>query len=439
MFTVSCTTCDELQCLNSNPCQSFLTRDNLTQSRCACSGKWAGPRCQHQIRLDPQSVTSSHVTLKVDLMTSDGADVTESMAMSLTSGRKEVELNYTLVFWRRNDTVRFLAADAAFLRSGDISCVLLHKQQSKSPVLQGLLPATRYTICVENGFVDSCLLSSFADSAFSSSSSSHGSEVSSQWPSNCVTVFTSSGGLPPPLLTKSSAVTAVAVVSVLVMVVLVVVLVVFLVRRQSLGARLWMDAVLQGVCESGCQGGCQGGCRRLSCTGEESEGGGGLQDRTRTSLSSSTTSRSIFGVDEDVARVRPKRKKPWLQRLGLAPCRDRHKSSTYTSANMLLSPQPSPSLSAGAGDSFSHLEGSDDDESVFDNSMEDGPAVASLPVINVGRNKPRHRLSRKRRGYVAYSTRKDKNIRLTTVLESPMDDEDDLCGATFWGSGHSSI
>ena len=63
------------------------------------------------------------------------------------------------------------------------------------------------------------------------------------------------------------------------------------------------------------------------------------------------------------------------------------------------------------------------DETVFENSPEQPATATVLPAIHRGRSKPRHRLSRKRRGYVAYSTKKDKNIRLTTVLETAADEE----------------
>jgi hypothetical protein len=52
-----------------------------------------------------------------------------------------------------------------------------------------------------------------------------------------------------------------------------------------------------------------------------------------------------------------------------------------------------------------------------------GPVQASKTFNGIHgiRNKG-HKISRKRRGYVAYATKKDKNIKLTTVMEGPCDD-----------------
>ncbi|KAK7095424.1 uncharacterized protein [Littorina saxatilis] len=417
--TVSAKTCDELHCLNSNPCQSSIAHDNTTHARCICSGKWAGPRCEHLIRLEPETVTSSQAKLKVDLMTPQSYDVPAtsgvSSALSLVSVKVEASmtLNYTLVFWRRNDTITSLTSDSSFLTSGDISCVLLHKH-SLRPILEGLLPRTRYTICVENGFVDSCVLSSFTDSSAvpfppSSHVTSFQSGLTSSWPSNCVTIFTPNRSLSTIDTTKSSTVTAVAVASVFVLAVLIIVFVTFLLRRQSVSVRLCVDAVF-----------CGWYCCACKCCKSESSCNNSV-DTAHLNHSFSQTNRTVFS-EEGLPREKRTRKRQILQRLRCN--KKKQKSSSYTTANMLLPPPPVSSLSFPIHET-SPLDSDLNDDSVFENSPEHLPeARASLPAIHRGRNKPRHRLSRKRRGYVAYSTRKDKNIRLTTVLETPLDDLD---------------
>ena len=414
--------------MNSNPCQPVVTHDNATHARCICGGKWAGPRCEHLIRLKPESVTSSQAKLKVELMTPQKADVMMtsrgSSALSLVSSEeeKEVTLTYTLVYWRRNDTITSLTADASLLTSGEISCVLLHQKKSRQPTLEGLLPRTRYTICVENGDVDSCVLSSFTDFSSSPSlpaqprfASSRRSGLMSSWPSNCVTIFTPSEPLPPSVITKSSTVTAVAVVSVLILAVLIIVFVLFLVRRQSVTVRVFIDGVLFRRCCCSCRW-CQS---ESSCNNS--------LDRTRLSQSSSFSQASRTAVWDPDGCPREKRslKRAVLERL--RPSKKRQKSSSYATANALLPPPPPPS-GAFSGTESSPLDvGLDvdglNDDAVFENSPERPATAPVLPAIHRGRSKPRHRLSRKRRGYVAYSTKKDKNIRLTTVLETAVDDE----------------
>ena len=131
----------------------------------------------------------------------------------------------------------------------------------------------------------------------------------------------------------------------------------------------------------------------------------------------------------------------------------KEKSSSYASASMLLPSSTSSSPIHFSTDEISPLN-IDKQDNRFNNSDLDlnsdlnlqnldpeqerlmgvnqnqntslsssSSSEVKLPGIYKGKGKGVHKLSRKKRGYVAYSSKKDKNIRLTTVLETPIDDD----------------
>lgn len=481
MFTALCTgaaaaTCEELQCLHGNPCQAVVNANNTTHASCICGGKWAGPRCGHLIRLEPQQVTASYATFKVDLMTSQEEPVPSSSlsAMPLVSawhkGSGTVKLNFTLVYWRRNDTVTSQATPGASVMSGEVTCVLHHQKDSGETTLRGVEPRTLYTVCVENGFVDSCLLSSFSDS-FSQSVASLPSlaqfiasrtDMTSSWPSNCVTIRTPAQSSELDSLTRSTTVTAVAVVAVFVLGAFIVVFIVFLLRRQSVPFRLCVDAAWQR---------CRVCCKCLRC-GEGPEaynsedsvslGGGSAVHHYSFPAEASFLSPGTavdFMNNDLLSGSKPRKRRTLAELLKRRKKAKKQRSSTYATASLRQPPsgslQPGPFSSDESSplgceidhvtevDHFTeidHLTGLEVGDGGGGACSSSGKARAvcssslavsghALPSVYKRRSKG-HRLSRKRRGYVAYTAKKDKNIRLTTVLEIPLDDVDlvAVCG-----------
>ncbi|XP_076436814.1 uncharacterized protein LOC143276228 [Babylonia areolata] len=252
---VTATSCDELQCLNSNPCQSFVTRDHATQAQCTCGGKWAGPRCQYQLRLEMEAVTSLSVRLRLDLTASSQNDDLKTRPASEEASPSFV---YTLVYWRSEKSVTSKTFQS-FPDPGHSSCLLLHGLQSRQPTLQGLQPSTQYVACVESGSMDSCALSSFFSPAasstqnaasWSSASSSWDSTSSvwgmSSWPSNCVT-FKTSGTEP---MTGVLPLVFISVFSGAVFVVTVITVVVILVRRKPVSTKVMECCLCPELCFS---------------------------------------------------------------------------------------------------------------------------------------------------------------------------------------------
>lgn len=414
-------TCEDLQCLNSNPCQTFLTQDNRTHARCNCGGRWAGPRCEHVIHLASEVVTSTRVQLRLDLMSYDadsGASAgtpDRSTAMSLVSpeAMEKIVLNYTLVFWRRNDSLsppsRQEASNVlAPLADGHVSCVLLQRKHSKSPVLEGLLPRTRYTVCVENGFLDSCYLSSIAEmrsASLSSSSSLSSFSLFSSWPSNCVTIFTPGANTPRVPATPSTMVTAVATVSVFVLVILIIVFTVFLVRRQSEAFRSCVDTVF---CDTLC---C---CCPETCVHSNEMPARSYMEE----LTSPPAGRARRFLGETPRRGRTPRRTLLGKLLG----RKSAAEDSRAAAALLVLPTSSESGLPGIESSLGDIEilPAETDPALQDPMAADLFLLQATFVPPAARPKRGHRSGRRKRGH---GRRKEQVARLTPVLEAPSETE----------------
>ncbi|PVD22106.1 hypothetical protein C0Q70_17910 [Pomacea canaliculata] len=333
--------------------------------------------------------------------------------LGVSGGDGEDRLNYTLVFWRRNDSLsppsRQEASNVlAPLADGHVSCVLLQRKHSKSPVLEGLLPRTRYTVCVENGFLDSCYLSSIAEmrsASLSSSSSLSSFSLFSSWPSNCVTIFTPGANTPRVPATPSTMVTAVATVSVFVLVILIIVFTVFLVRRQSETFRSCVDTVF---CDTLC---C---CCPETCVHSNEMPARSYMEE----LTSPPAGRARRFLGETPRRGRTPRRTLLGKLLG----RKSAAEDSRAAAALLVLPTSSESGLPGIESSLGDIEilPAETDPALQDPMAADLFLLQATFVPPAARPKRGHRSGRRKRGH---GRRKEQVARLTPVLEAPSETE----------------
>ncbi|XP_041368704.1 uncharacterized protein LOC121383028 [Gigantopelta aegis] len=128
------TFCDHVQCKNNSPCRtttlSHKKGGSDVSAECVCHGKWTGPRCESLIHLTPRNVHGNNVELEIN-----------AGPKSSDSSKHVGYSRFTLLYWTN---------------SSDDSCVMIQELTSLVKRIDGLLPNTQYTFCVESGTVDSC-------------------------------------------------------------------------------------------------------------------------------------------------------------------------------------------------------------------------------------------------------------------------------------------
>ena len=128
------TFCDHVQCKNNSPCRtttlSHKKGGSDVKAECVCHGKWTGPRCESLIHLTPRTAHQNNVELEIN-----------AGPKSSDSSKHVGYSRFTLLYWTN---------------SSDDSCVMIQELTSLIKQVEGLLPNTQYTFCVESGTVDSC-------------------------------------------------------------------------------------------------------------------------------------------------------------------------------------------------------------------------------------------------------------------------------------------
>ncbi|KAK3785785.1 hypothetical protein RRG08_031020 [Elysia crispata] len=138
-------TCDELDCQNSNSCQMSITNDSETSglnARCACRGRWAGPKCELELHLSALTIQSQSVLLALQEVAPNAPETRDVASPSETDLHLE---ELTLFLWDMNSTdiCRLLHLSRHNVENGELHA-------------KGLERGRRYLLCVSNGHLDSC-------------------------------------------------------------------------------------------------------------------------------------------------------------------------------------------------------------------------------------------------------------------------------------------
>ncbi|RUS91479.1 hypothetical protein EGW08_000803 [Elysia chlorotica] len=133
---------------------SFTNETSALSAHCLCRGRWAGPKCELELRLSALTIQSHSVLLTLHEIAPNGPD--PSLGTPSTANSFHVQ-ELTLFFWNTNysDVCRMIQLSPSDVTNGKIH-------------VKGLERGQRYLFCVSNGHLESC--SSVTDTNFESRS-----------------------------------------------------------------------------------------------------------------------------------------------------------------------------------------------------------------------------------------------------------------------------